>query len=170
MDFRSAIRDVPNFPKEGIVFKDITPLLKEPAIFRSAVDIMVKKLAEKQVDFILGIESRGFIFSPILAYQLNAGFIPVRKAGKLPWLTHQVAYSLEYGEAVLEIHQDSIPKGARVAIVDDLLATGGTGKACAELTEKVGGEVAIFAFLVELSFLKGREKLSDYDVFSLVQY
>lgn len=169
-EIKSMIRDVPDFPKKGIIFKDITPLLKHPERFRDAVDAIAEELAKKRVDFIVGIESRGFIFSPILAYKLNAGFVPVRKKGKLPHRTESVAYALEYGEATLEIHQDALPKGARVAIVDDLLATGGTAFAAASLVEKLGGRVEKIAFLVELTFLAGRQKLSRYDVFSLVQY
>ncbi len=170
LEIKEIIRDVPNFPKEGIVFKDITPLLKHPDAFRYAVDEITAVLREKKIDVIVGIESRGFIFSPVLAYKLNIGFVPVRKKGKLPYLTHQVAYSLEYGEAILEIHQDAILPGARVAIVDDLLATGGTALAAASLVEKLGGKVEKLAFLVELAFLNGREKLSAYDTFSLIQY
>lgn len=167
---KEIIRDIPDFPKKGIIFKDITPVLKHPRTFREAVDALAASLAEKKIDYIVGIESRGFIFSPVLAYKLNTGFVPVRKKGKLPHKTEQVAYALEYGEAVLEIHRDALPAGARVAIVDDLLATGGTALAAAHLVEKLGAEVAKMVFLVELNFLKGREKLSRYDVFSLVQY
>lgn len=167
---QSIIRDIPDFPKKGILFKDITPLLKHPDAFRYAVDVIAEGLSKKEVDLIVGIESRGFIFSPVLAYKLNVGFIPVRKKGKLPWQTEQVAYALEYGEAVLEIHKDAIEKGARVAIVDDLLATGGTALAAAHLVEKLGGRVTNISFLVELLFLNGRKKLSQYDVFSLIQY
>jgi adenine phosphoribosyltransferase len=134
------------------------------------VDALTVKLEEKKIDYIVGIESRGFIFSPILAYKLRAGFVPVRKEGKLPSETEAVAYTLEYGESVLEIHRDAFQQGARVAIVDDLLATGGTALATAHLVEKLGGKVEILAFLVELTHLKGRNKLSGYDVFSLVHY
>jgi adenine phosphoribosyltransferase len=138
--------------------------------FREAVDTMAAKLETKQLDYIVGIESRGFIFSPILAYKLGIGFVPVRKKGKLPFKTEQIAYSLEYGEAVLEIHVDALQPGARVAIVDDLLATGGTALAAAHLVEKLGGKVETISFLVELNFLNGREKLSRFNVFSLIQY
>ena len=124
----------------------------------------------QKVDYIVGIESRGFIFSPVLAYKMNAGFVPVRKKGKLPYKTEEVSYSLEYGEAILEIHQDALPKGSKVVIVDDLLATGGTAVAAAQLVEKLGAEVVKIAFLVELNFLKGREKLTRYNVSSLIQY
>ena len=167
---QEIIREIPDFPKKGILFKDITPLLKHPDAFHYAIDALTVKLEEKKIDYIVGIESRGFIFSPVLAYKIRAGFIPVRKKGKLPWETEEVSYSLEYGEAVLEIHRDAFARGTRVAIVDDLLATGGTALATARLVEKLGGKVELIAFLVELQYLKGREKLSQYDVFSLVQY
>lgn len=167
---KKLIRDIPDFPKKGIVFKDITPVLQNPAAFRSVTDIFARELEKKKIDLVVGIESRGFIFSPVLAYKLNAGFVPVRKKGKLPAATESVAYELEYGEAVLEIHRDALNRGARVAIVDDLLATGGTAVAAAHLVEKLGGKVEKIVFLVELLFLKGREKLSRYDLFSLVQY
>lgn len=169
-DLKKLIRDVPDFPKKGIIFKDITPILKDPKALEFAVDELAHLLCGAQPDQIVGIESRGFIFSPILAYKLKAGFIPVRKRGKLPAKTIRTAYSLEYGEAELEIHQDAIFKGMKVAVVDDLLATGGTSKAAIELVEKLGGKVVAVGFLVELGFLKGREKLSGYNVFSLIQY
>ena len=167
---QTFIRDVPDFPKKGIIFKDITPLLKDPDAFRDTVDVLAGELAKKKIDVIVGIESRGFIFSPILAYKLQVGFVPVRKKGKLPWETEAESYTLEYGEATLEIHKDAISKGMRVAIVDDLLATGGTASATARLVEKLGAQVEHFSFLVELTFLKGRDKLSQYDVFSIIQY
>ena len=167
---KAAIRDVPDFPKKGIIFKDITPLLKDAAAFRQAVDTLAQKLAGQKIDVIVGIESRGFIFSPVLAYKLNVGFIPVRKKGKLPHHTEEESYSLEYGEAVLEIHKDALEKGARVAIVDDLLATGGTALAAARLIEKLGGQVASIGFLIELSFLEGRKKLAQYPVSSVITY
>ncbi len=166
----SLIRNVPDFPKKGIIFKDITPLLKDPRAFQFAVDELTKELVTRKIDVVVGIESRGFIFSPVLAYKLGAGFVPVRKEGKLPSETEQMAYTLEYGEAVLEIHVDALQPGARVAIVDDLLATGGTALAAAHLVEKLGGKVETISFLVELNFLNGREKLSRYNVFSLIQY
>jgi adenine phosphoribosyltransferase len=169
-ELQGIIRDIPDFPKKGIIFKDITPLLKDPEAFHFAVDALSAELKKKDIDFVVGIESRGFIFSPVLAYKLGVGFVPVRKEGKLPSETEQVAYTLEYGEAVLEIHQDALHPGARVAIVDDLLATGGTALATAHLVEKLGAKIETIAFLVELPFLKGREKLSHYDVFSLIQY
>ena len=167
---KRIIRDIPDFPKKGILFKDITPVLKDPAAFRFAVDTIAEQLKDKKIDYIVGIESRGFIFSPVLAYKLKAGFVPVRKTGKLPYKTHQISYALEYGEAILEIHQDAIPANARVAIVDDLLATGGTAFAAAKLVEKSGAKVELIAFMIELLFLKGREKLRPYNIFSVVQY
>lgn len=167
---RKAVRDIPDFPKKGILFKDITPVLKDAALFRNVIDLMAKNLAKKKVDYIVGIESRGFIFSPTLAYLLKAGFVPVRKQGKLPHSTKKIAYALEYGEAVLEIHKDAVSKGSRVAIIDDLLATGGTALAAAKLVECLGAEVVSIGFLIELDFLKGREKLSRYDVSSIVRY
>lgn len=167
---KEIIRDIPDFPKPGIIFKDITPLLQNPEAFRTVVDLIAESFHGKKIDYVVGIESRGFIFSPTLAYKIGAGFIPVRKKGKLPYKTHEIAYALEYGEAVLEIHQDAIPAGSRVAIVDDLLATGGTAIAAAHLVEKSGAKVEKIAFLVELLFLHGREKLSNYDIYSVIQY
>ncbi len=167
---KSSIRDIPDFPKKGIIFKDITPLLKEKDAFRHVVNVLGDELKKKNIDYIVGIESRGFIFSPTLAYQLGIGFVPVRKKGKLPYDTEEVAYDLEYGQAILEIHKDAIEPGSKVAIIDDLLATGGTALAAAQLVEKLGGKVESLSFVVELNFLEGRKKLSNYDVFSLVQY
>ncbi len=170
IDLRLIVRDIPDFPKKGIIFKDITPILKDPKAFRYAIDAMVDMLKDKKIDYIVGIESRGFIFSPTLAYKLNAGFVPVRKKGKLPYETHQMGYTLEYGEAILEIHQDAFPKGVRVALVDDLLATGGTALAAAKLVEKCGAKVEKIVFLIELLFLNGRAKLKGYDMGSVLQY
>lgn len=170
LDLKSIIRDIPDFPKPGIIFKDITPLLKNGDAFHQAVDVMADHLKGLQLDLIVGVESRGFIFCPVLAYKLNVGFIPVRKKGKLPYKTESEAYSLEYGEAVVEMHQDAVEPGMRVAVVDDLLATGGTAAATARLVEKLGGEVLAINFLIELSFLKGREKLSKYAVSSVISY
>ncbi len=167
---KSAIRNIPDFPKEGILFRDITPVLQDPVLFASIIDAFSHQVEKYQVDLVLGIESRGFIFSPALAYKAKKGFVPVRKKGKLPCETHQVSYALEYGEAVLEIHRDALKPGMRVAVVDDLLATGGTAQAAASLVEKLGGKVVLMAFLVELCSLKGREKLQGYEVFSLVKY
>lgn len=169
-DLKALVRDIPDFPKKGIIFKDITPILKDPEAFQFAIDELAELLKGTRPDQIVGIESRGFIFSPILAYKLKAGFVPVRKRGKLPFKTLRVAYALEYGEAEIEIHEDAILKGMKVAVIDDLLATGGTAQAAVRLVEKLGGEVVAVGFLVELGFLKGREKLSGYNVFSLIQY
>ncbi len=167
---KKIVRDIPNFPKEGIIFKDITPILQNAEAFRNVVDSFTEILKGEKIDYVVGIESRGFIFSPALAYNLNAGFVPVRKKGKLPHLTHQIPYELEYGTAILEIHQDALPAGSRVVIVDDLLATGGTAQAAAKLVEKCGAKVIKIGFVIELSFLKGRDKLKAHDVFSLIQY
>lgn len=169
-DLKGFIRDIPDFPKKGIIFKDITPLLNNSDALQFVVHELSGRLEDKTPDQIVGIESRGFIFSPLVAYKLRAGFVPVRKPGKLPYKTLQMAYQLEYGENQLEIHEDAILQGAKVAIVDDLLATGGTAEAAIRLVEKLGGKVVAAAFVVELSFLKGRQKLAGYPVFSLIQY
>lgn len=167
---KSKIRDVPDFPKEGIVFKDITPLLQDGNAFRSAVDAIAGRFASKEIDLIVGAESRGFIFGAALAYKLGVGFVPARKPGKLPHKTHRAEYVLEYGLDSLEMHQDAVAHGEKVLVVDDLLATGGTAKAKCDLVEMLGGKVVGVAFVIELSFLKGREKLKGYDVFSLINY
>ncbi len=164
------IRDVPDFPKKGIVFKDITPLLADPVAFKKAVDAMALSLRDSEFDLLVGIESRGFIFAAALAYALGKGKVPVRKPGKLPAKTVQVSYELEYGTDRLEIHEDAIRPRQRVVIVDDVLATGGTAKGAANLVEKVGGQVAALSFFIELEFLKGREKLQGYDVRSVLGY
>lgn len=167
---QSKIRDIPDFPKPGIIFKDITPLLQDRAAFQSCIDQMSYGLEDLDIDVIVGIESRGFIFGPAVAYRLAKGFIPLRKKGKLPAKTEQVSYALEYGEAVLEIHADAICPGQRVAIIDDVLATGGTALAAAQLVEKLGGKVEAFVFLGELGFLQGRKKIAGYETFSLLQF
>jgi adenine phosphoribosyltransferase len=167
---KKLIREVPDFPKKGILFYDITTLLKDKTGFATLIDLFSENYIGKQVDLVLGMEARGFIFGPALAYRLNAGFVPVRKPGKLPAETAKVSYELEYGSNSLEIHKDAIQKGQRVLIVDDLLATGGTAVATAELVRGLGGEIAGLGFVVELDFLKGREKLAKYDVFSLLHY
>jgi len=168
-DLKTYIRDIPGFPKEGIIFKDITTLLKDGARFKEAVDLIAAEFKDKKVDVVLSIEARGFIFGSAVAYKLGSGMAPIRKKGKLPYKTHKVSYELEYGSDTLEIHQDAFPKGARVLIVDDLLATGGTARAVADLVKKMGGEIVGLAFVVELLPLKGREKLKDYNVFSLIK-
>jgi adenine phosphoribosyltransferase len=166
----AEIRDVPDFPKPGILFKDITPALGNPEVFQLTIGALHQALAGRGIDYVVGIESRGFIFGAPLAIALGAGFVPVRKPGKLPAETHRIEYSLEYGTDVLEIHKDAIPAGKRVVIVDDLLATGGTAAATLELVRQVGADVAAFAFIVELSFLNGRERLSDCEILTLVTY
>jgi adenine phosphoribosyltransferase len=167
---RRAIRDVPNFPKPGIVFKDITPLFANGALFARTIDLFAERYRDQKINTVLGIESRGFIVGAALAYKLGAGFSVVRKPGKLPYDKHQASYELEYGTDTLEIHVDGIPRQARVIIADDLIATGGTAAATAELVSKLGGTVVECAFVIELSFLKGRDKLKPYGVYSLVQY
>jgi adenine phosphoribosyltransferase len=169
-DLRARIREVPDFPKPGILFYDITTLLKVPEAFRAVVDQMAAQVADAKVDIVVGMESRGFIFSAPLAYQLHAGFVPVRKLGKLPAETIEVEYDLEYGTATLEIHKDAIKKGQRVLIVDDLLATGGTVMGTIELVRRLGGEVAGLSFMVELTALRGRDKLGEFDIHSLLSY
>lgn len=167
---RSLIRDVPDFPREGILFKDITPILADPKGFHMVLDGLAERFIGEHVDVIAGIEARGFIFGGALAARLNASFVPLRKPGKLPAETDRVAYELEYGSAALEIHVDSIESGAKVVIVDDLLATGGTAAAAGELVRRQGGYVAAYAFVVELDFLGGREKLVGAPVFSLLTF
>lgn len=170
IDLSSFIRDIPNFPKEGIVFKDITPLFQDPQALRYAVDQMAEFGVGKKIDVVLGAEARGFILGATLAYTLGAGFVPARKPGKLPHDTVAAEYVLEYGTDSLEVHRDAIVPGMRVLVHDDLLATGGTARAKCDLVEKLGGEVVAVTFIVELAFLGGREKLKEYDVMSLIQY
>ncbi len=167
---KKLIREVPDFPKKGILFYDITTLLKDKLGFARLIDALSAHYIGKEIDLVLGMEARGFIFGPALAYRLNAGFVPVRKPGKLPAETVRVSYDLEYGSNALEVHKDAIKKGQRVLIVDDLLATGGTAVATAELASGLGAQIAGLAFVVELDFLRGREKLAKYDVFSLLHY
>ena len=166
---KKFVRDIPDFPKKGIIFKDITTLLKNGEQFRVAVDKLAAKYKEKKIDAVVSVEARGFIFGSAVAYKLGAGLVPVRKKGKLPYLTYSMTYDLEYGTDTLEIHKDSFQKGARVLIVDDLLATGGTSRAVIDLVEKAGGKVIGVAFLIELTALKGRDKLKGYDVYSLIK-
>ncbi|MGG7160652.1 adenine phosphoribosyltransferase [Clostridium baratii] len=170
MNLKDKIRVIDNFPKEGISFKDITTLIGDGEGLRASVDEIVKHLKDKKVDLVVGPEARGFIFGVPVAYALGVGFVPVRKPGKLPGETLSMAYDLEYGTDNLEIHKDAIKKGQRVAIVDDLLATGGTIEAVAKLVERAGGEVVSLDFVIELTELKGRDKLEGYDVMSLTQY
>jgi len=170
MDLKTYIRDIPDFPEPGILFRDITPLLKDPAALRHVVDLFTDKYRGAGLGAIVSIESRGFLFGAPLAYNLGVPLVPVRKPGKLPAKRMSVEYALEYGTGTLDIHADSLHHGDCVLVIDDLLATGGTARAAAELVELLGAEVAGFAFLVELSFLNGRKVLAGYDVFSLIAY
>jgi adenine phosphoribosyltransferase len=167
---KKLIREVPDFPKKGILFYDITTLLKDRLGLAMLIDALAEHYINKDVDLVLGMEARGFIFGPALAYRLNAGFVPVRKPGKLPAETARYDYALEYGTNTLEIHKDAIQPGQRVIIADDLLATGGTAEATTKLAASLGAEIAGLGFVVELDFLKGRERLKQYDVFSLLHY
>ena len=169
-DLKKCIRDIPNFPKEGIIFKDISTLLKDKEAFKTSIDILAKKYKKENIQFVVGIESRGFIFGAPLAYKLGAGFIPIRKKGKLPYKTKSITYSLEYGEDTLEIHEDALRPGSRVLVIDDLLATGGTIKAVTDLLKGFKAKIVGVAFLVELEFLKGKEKLKDLPIYSIIQY
>ena len=169
-DLKRYIREVPDWPKPGILFYDITTLLKDPLALRMTVDRFVWLFARQQVDKVVGMESRGFMFGPIVAYDLNAGFVPVRKPGKLPAQTVEQSYELEYGTDRLQVHQDAIEPGERVLVVDDLVATGGTARATAQLIERLGGQVIGMGFIIELTFLQPREKLSGYRLESLIQY
>lgn len=169
-ELKSKIREIPDFPKPGILFYDLTTLLKDSQGLRQIIDLLYDRFRDVRVDQVLGIESRGFIFAPALAYRLNAGFVPVRKPGKLPAKTRSASYQLEYGTDSLEIHEDAILPGQRVLIVDDLIATGGTASATVQLAQGLGAEVLSLAFLVELQALKGRDRLNGFDVYSLLQY
>jgi adenine phosphoribosyltransferase len=170
MDLTKYIRDIPDFPKPGILFKDITPLLAEPAAFQHAIDRFAERYQSRPIDVVAAAEARGFLFAAPLALQLRKPFVPLRKPGKLPHTTHWFAYELEYGTAELHVHIDAVKPGARVLLIDDLLATGGTMHAGCQLIEKSGGRVHECAFLVELTFLNGRERLKPYDVFSMIRY
>ena len=170
LDLRDKIRDVPDFPKEGILFKDVMPLIADPAYFADSIRQLADWARPREPDLILGAEARGFIFGGALAYELGAGFIAARKPGKLPWETVEATYDLEYGTDSLEVHRDAVTPGARVIVLDDVLATGGTARAKCELVEQLGGVVAGVVFVIELAFLSGRERLAGYDVHSLVQY
>ncbi len=169
-NLKSLIREVPDFPKPGILFYDITTLLKDPVGLHWAVDSLANHYVGQVIDRVVGIEARGFIFAPMVAYRLNAGFVPVRKPKKLPAETSRVEYSLEYGKDALEVHRDAISEGQQVLIIDDLLATGGTAAAVAQLVESLGGNVVGLGFLIELEFLKGKEKLSKYNLHSVLKY
>ena len=169
-ELKRYIRNIPDFPKKGILFRDITTLIGDSRQFKKVIDALAERYADKKIDAVLAVESRGFIFGGALAYKLGAGFVPVRKKGKLPYKTYQVSYSLEYGEDSLEIHQDAIKPGARVLLIDDLLATGGTLNAVTDFVKKLKGEITEIAFIVELKDLKGRSKLKDFPVYSMIQY
>jgi adenine phosphoribosyltransferase len=169
-DLKRMIREVPDYPKPGILFYDLTTLLKNSDGLHKLIDLLCSHYAGQHVDLVAGIEARGFIFAPALAYSLGVGFVPIRKPNKLPWKTSKVSYALEYGSDTMEVHQDAIQPGQRVLICDDLLATGGTAAAATQLVREMQGEVAGAGFAVELTFLKGREKLPGVDVFSLIQY
>src|SRR5262245_43570421 len=170
MDPAAYIRSIPDFPKPGILFKDITPLLADPRAFQEAIDLLCGHYSDRRVDAVAAAEARGFLFAAPMALQMNRPLIPLRKPGKLPYRTHALQYDLEYGSAELQVHIDGVVAGHRVLLVDDLLATGGTMKAGCKLIEKAGGRIAGCAFLVELTFLKGRERLRPHEVFSLLQY
>jgi adenine phosphoribosyltransferase len=169
-ELKNVIRDIPDYPKPGIVFKDITTLLKDRSAFKAMGDRFVEEFSGHDIDVVAGIEARGFLFAPLLAYHLNAGVVPLRKPNKLPGETVRVDYELEYGTDSLEVHHDAIERGERVLIIDDLLATGGSANAACQLVEEIGGDIVSLAFLVELSFLDGRSRLEKYDVFSMLQY
>lgn len=167
---RALVRDIPDFPQPGVVFKDITPLLADPVAFSTVVDVIVVHFGRGSVDRVVGIEARGFILASPVAYHFGAGFVPVRKEGKLPWETESEVYELEYGTETLQIHRDALRPGERVLIVDDVLATGGTARATAKLVERLGAKVAGIAVIIELSFLGGREKIQEYELLSLLTY
>jgi adenine phosphoribosyltransferase len=167
---RSAVRDVPDFPKKGIVFKDITPVLSDPDLFRASIDLFLERCRGRNVDKIVGIDARGFVFGSAVAYELGVGFVPIRKRGKLPYRTEIAKYSLEYGEAEVEMHIDAVTAGERVVLVDDLLATGGTSAAAAMLIRKAGGQLLEAQFLIELEFLEGRKRLEPTPVTSFLKY
>lgn len=167
---KELIRDIEDYPKKGIIFKDITTLLKDPKGLKDAIDYLVKPFENMDIDYVVGAESRGFIFGAVIAYKLNAGFVPIRKPGKLPSEVYSVSYDLEYGKDSLEMHKDAIEKGKNVLVVDDLLATGGTASAMVELMDKVGANISGIAFLIELEFLKGKEKLEGHEIFSVIKY
>lgn len=169
-DLKKLIREVPDFPKPGILFYDITTLLKDKHGLHMVLDRMTEQIAPLKPDFVVGIEARGFIFAPTVAYKLGAGFIPVRKPKKLPGARESITYDLEYGTDTIEVHTGAIPSGARVVIADDLLATGGTSQAAAQLVERIGGKVVGLSFVVELDFLNGRDRLKNYNVMSLIRY
>lgn len=170
MQLKQSIRSIPDWPINGVVFRDLTTLMQDPAAFKESCDILYKRYKDMQIDKIVGIDARGFVFGAVLAYKLDIGFVPVRKKGKLPWKTIQETYSLEYGEDTLEIHEDALKKGETVIIVDDLIATGGTVGATVKLVRKLGAKVVECAFVVELPDLKGRDQIKDCKVFSITRF
>jgi adenine phosphoribosyltransferase len=170
LDLAKTIRDVPDFPKEGIIFKDITTLLNDKAAFKKVIEELVNRYKDKSIDFVVGIEARGFIFGGAVACGLDAGFVPCRKPGKLPYRTVSETYELEYGEDAIEIHEDAFPPGSRILLIDDLLATGGTIAAAANLVKKIKGEIVEIAFLIELGFLHGRDKIKDYPTYAMIKF
>jgi adenine phosphoribosyltransferase len=167
---RAAVRDVPDFPKKGIMFKDITPVLSDPSLFRASIDLFLERCRGREVDKIVGIDARGFVFGSAVAYELGVGFVPIRKRGKLPYRTEIAKYSLEYGEAEVEMHTDAVSEGERVVLVDDLLATGGTSAAAAALIRNAGADLIEAQFLIELEFLEGRKRLEPTPVTSFLKY
>src|SRR3954464_3264615 len=167
---RAAVRDVPDFPKKGIIFKDITPILGNGALFRASIDLFLERCRGQKIDKIVGIDARGFLFGSAVAYDLGIGFVPLRKKGRLPYKTESAAYTLEYGEAEMELHVDAISGGEKIVLIDDLLATGGTSASAVTLIKKVGGDLVEAIFLIELEFLKGREKLAPVPMTSFLKY
>lgn len=167
---RAAIRDVVDFPQPGIVFKDITPILGDPALFHDAITLLCETAGDQKIDKVVGIDARGFIFAAAVADRLGAGFVPVRKKGKLPWKTREMAYSLEYGEAIVEVHEDAVSPGENILLIDDLLATGGTAAAAISLLEQLGANIIAVSFLIELGFLSGREKLGSHRIEAILGY
>lgn len=170
MNLSETIRSIPNWPIEGVIFRDLTTLMQDPDAFRESCDILVDRYKDQQIDKIVGIDARGFVFGAVVAYQLGIGFIPVRKKGKLPWKTIEESYSLEYGQGTLEMHEDSIEKGEKVVIVDDLIATGGTVGATVKLVERLGGDIMELAFIVELPDLNGRAQIPGHKVFAITEF
>ena len=169
-NLRAAVRDVPDFPKAGIIFKDITPILSDGKLFRASIDMFLERCRTRKIDKIVGIDARGFLFGSAVAYELGAGFVPIRKKGKLPYRTNRAAYTLEYGEAEMEMHTDAIVPGERIVLIDDLLATGGTSASAATLIRNIGGDLIEAQFLIELEFLRGRERLGQTPVVSFLKY
>ncbi len=170
MDLKQYIRNIPDWPKKGILFRDITPLLAKPKVFTAAVDALCADFAEEGIEYVAAVEARGFIFGAVVAERLGAGFVPIRKKGKLPFKTESITYELEYGSDTVEVHSDAVRKGVKVLMVDDLLATGGTMAAACKVIEKIGGQIVAIAFLVELCELGGREKLGEYKIKTVISY